>query len=176
MSTTTQKPTTTQQIEMTRWRIDPARSSVEFRTPGFWGLVTVEGRFGRYDGTLDLRRDPAIELTIDAASLDTNNKFRDKHLRAEEFLDVESHPQIRFVSESAALDGEQLKVRGRLCAAGGSMPLELDAKLRRLGDELEVDARKYVDQRELGITRSPLGMVRTPSKLIVHGRLVRDAD
>ncbi|MGZ4286069.1 MAG: hypothetical protein ACXVHB_18110 [Solirubrobacteraceae bacterium] len=44
-TTTTTKPTTTQHtgspdIEKTRWRIDPARSSVEFRTPTFWGLVT----------------------------------------------------------------------------------------------------------------------------------------
>ena len=173
-STTTPKPTGTQQVETSRWRIDPARSSVEFRSPGLWGLVTVKGRFERYDGTLDLRRDPAIELTIEAASIDTNNKLRDKHLRGEEFLDVENHPQIRFVTDSAALDGEQLRIHGRLYAAGGNMPLELDAKLRRIGEELEVDARKYVDHREVGMTHSPLGMVRTPSELIVHGRLVRD--
>ena len=41
-----------------RWRIDPARSSVEFRTPTLWGLATVKGRFERYDGTLDLQREP----------------------------------------------------------------------------------------------------------------------
>ena len=36
------------------WRIDPERSSVEFRTPTLWGLATVNGRFDRYHGTLDL--------------------------------------------------------------------------------------------------------------------------
>ena len=177
--TTSTKPTTTQHtgshdIEQTRWRIDPARSSVEFRTPTFWGLVTVKGRFERYDGTLDLRRDPAIELTIEAASLDTGNKTRDKHLRAVDFFDAEHHPVVRFASDDARLEGEHLKVRGQLHARGYSMPLELDAQVRRVGDELEVDSTTYVHQRELGMTHSPLGMIRTPSELVVRGRLVRD--
>ena len=68
-----------------------------------------------------------------------------------------------------------MKVRGRLHAAGKSIPLELDATLRRHGDELAVDVTTFADHRELGMTRSPLGIVRTPSKLIVHGRLVQVA-
>jgi polyisoprenoid-binding protein YceI len=176
MSTSTHQATDAQQgIDTARWRIDPTRSSVEFQAPGFWGLVTVKGRFERYDGTLDLRCEPAIEMTIEAASLDTKNKMRDKHLRGEEFFDAENHPEIRFVSDSASLNGERLKVHGRLYAAGKSMPLDLNANLRRVGDELEVEARTRADHRELGMTHSPLGMVRTPTELIVHGRLVREA-
>ena len=66
MSTTIPQPTGVHSIEKTRWRIDPTRSQVEFRTPTFWGLITVKGRFENYDGTLDLRHEPAVELTIDA--------------------------------------------------------------------------------------------------------------
>ena len=36
--------------EATRWRLDPARSSVEFRVPNMWGLQKVKGRFRRFDG------------------------------------------------------------------------------------------------------------------------------
>ena len=177
--TTNTKPITTQHaggpdIEKTRWRIDPARSSVEFRTPTFWGLVTVKGRFERYDGTLDLRREPAIDLTIEAASLDTKNKTRDKHLRSGDFFDAEHHPVVRFASDDVRLEGEHLKVRGQLHARGCSMPIELEAQVRRVGDELEVDATTYVNQRGLGMTHSTLGMIRTPSELVVRGRLVRD--
>ena len=161
-------------VTKTRWRIDPARSSIEFRTPTLWGLATVKGRFDRYDGTLDLDQDPAIELTIDAGSLDTKNKLRDKHLRSEDFFDVEHSPEVRFVSDSATIDGQRLKVRGHLYAAGSSMPLELEAGLGRVGDELEVVSSTHVDHRELGMTHSTLGMIRTPSELIVRGRLVRD--
>jgi polyisoprenoid-binding protein YceI len=169
-------PVETKSIERTRWRIDPKRSSVEFGTRTFWGLATVNGHFGRYDGTLDLERDPAIELTIDAGSLDTDNKIRDKHLRSADFFDVENHPHVRFVTNSATLEGERLTVRGQLCAGGKCMPLDVDATVRHVGDELEVDAATSADHRELGMTHSTLGMIRTPSELVVRGRLTRDTE
>ena len=177
MSTATPRPAAARkELERMRWRIDPTRSQVEFRTPSFWGLITVKGRFERYDGTLDLRRDPAIELTIEAVSLNTNNDMRDKHLRSSDFFDVANHPQVRFVSDSARLDGERLTVSGRLDAAGKSMPLDLDATLRQVDGELEVDASVSADQFELGMSHGLFGMIRTPSELIVRGRLVRAAD
>ena len=55
MSTTTPQPTGLQSTEKTHWRIDATRSQVEFRTPTFWGMMTVKGRFERYDGTLEIQ-------------------------------------------------------------------------------------------------------------------------
>jgi len=176
MSTTTPQTTDKPAIEKTRWRIDPARSQVEFRTPTFWGLMTVKGHYERYEGTFDLRREPAIELTIEADSLNTNNKMRDKHLRSGDFFDVANHPQVRYVSDSARLDGERLTVSGRLYAAGKSIPLEVDATLRPVDGELGVDATASADQFALGMSHGMLGMIRTPSELIVRGRLVRDSE
>lgn len=171
--TTTTEPADTADIAATRWRIDPARSSVEFRSPTLWGLTTVKGRLERYDGTLDLRQQPAIELMLEADSLDTKNKLRDKHLRSVDFFDVEHHPMVRFVSESATLEGERLKVSGQLHARGYTMPLEVEARLRRVGDELEVDASTYADHRQLGMSGGTLGMIRGSSELVVRGRLTR---
>jgi polyisoprenoid-binding protein YceI len=168
-------PATAQpEIRTTQWRLDPARSSLEFHVKHLWGMSTVEGRFSRYRGTLDLSADPAIELTIDAASLDTNNKRRDEHLRSADFFDVENHREIRFVSESALLDGERLEVRGQLHARGASVQLAVDATLKAVGDELELEATTTTDQRRLGMTWNAIGMVRAPSRLTLAGRLVRD--
>jgi polyisoprenoid-binding protein YceI len=161
-------------IEKTRWRIDPRRSSVEFHAKTFWGLSTVKGRFSGYQGTLDLSRQPAVELTIEADSLDTRHEKRDTHLRSPDFFAAEKHPYVRFVSESATLDGDKLTVRGRLHARGSSMPLELDATLRRIGDELEIEAATHADHHGLGMTWNKLAMLRTPSRLMVRGRLVQD--
>ena len=175
MSTTTPQTAKAHAIEKTRWRIDPTRSSVEFRTPTFWGLVTVKGRFERYDGTLDLRRQPAVDLTIEAASLDTKNKMRDKHLRSADFFDVENHPQVRFVSDSAT---------ARRRAADGPRPSSTRREEHARSTSTPacgVSAMswkwtpvRYADHRELGMSHSPLGMIRTPSELIVHGRLSAD--
>ena len=79
------------------------------------------------------------------------------------------------MSESATLEGERLKVRGLLHARGAGMPLDIDATLRRAGDELEVEAVTLADHRRLGMTWNFMGMLRPPIKLIVRGRLVRDA-
>lgn len=176
MSTSTPKPSGPPGIETTRWRIDPARSSVEFHSPTFWGLMTVKGHFERYEGTLDLQCTPAIELTIEAGSLNTSNKMRDKHLRSDDFFDVTDHPHVRFISDNASLVGERLKVSGQLYAAGQSIPLTLDAELHRVGDELVIDAKTDADQRKLGMTHGLLGMIRTPSELTVRGRLIQTAE
>jgi polyisoprenoid-binding protein YceI len=176
MSTDATDPNTIPDVDRARWRIDPTRSSVEFHARHLWGLATVKGKFERYDGTLDLRETPAIELTVDAASVDTNNRKRDTHLRSGDFFDVINYPEVRFVSDSASLSGRLLKVRGHLHAAGKSIPVDLDASVTPVGDELEVEAETHADHQLLGITWNPLGMLRTPSKLIVRGRLVRAAN
>ena len=174
MSTTQDNAADSPDIQHTRWRIDPQRSSVEFHVRQMWGLATVKGRFERYDGTLELAAQPSIELTIEADSIDTNNAKRDKHLRSADFFDAANHPQVRFVSQLATVDGERLDVRGELHAAGKNIPLELEGAIRPDGGELQVDVTTLADHRRLGMTWNRLGMLRTPSKLIVRGRLVRD--
>src|SRR3954452_6049196 len=109
------------------WRLEPTRSRVEFHVRHFWGLITVKGHFSAYEGTLDLSATPAVELTIQADSLDTKHAKRDEHLRSDDFFDAERHPQIHFVSHSVRLDGEVLHVRGQLHAAGRQIPLDLVA-------------------------------------------------
>jgi hypothetical protein len=52
----------------------------------------------------------------------------------------------------------------------------LDATVSPVGDELAVDAEVHANQHHLGMTWNRLGMLRTPSKLIVHARLVRDGN
>ena len=174
MTTVSSPPTAAADVAAGAWRLDPARSSVEFHVRHFYGLMTVKGRFAGFEGTLDLRAQPAVRLTIDAASLDTKLAKRDVHLRSRDFFDVERQPQVRFVSDSATLDGDTLRVRGALHAAGKQIPLELGAALRASDGELEVEAVAHADHRELGMTWSPLGILRAPSKLIVRGRLVRE--
>lgn len=159
-----------------RWAVDPRRSTVEFRVPTFWGLSTVVGHFDHFEGSFGRGDDdvPAIDLTIDADSLDTANETRDRHLRSERFFDVAEHPQIRFSSTLIDELGGILAMKGQLEAAGGRVPVALEATIREEGDELEIEATTTIDQRELGMTFSPLGMIRTPATLHVRSRLTPD--
>jgi polyisoprenoid-binding protein YceI len=137
------------------------------------GLRPCKGGFGRFRGTLDLAARPAIELAIAADSIDTGNRRRDEHLRSADFFDADAHPEVRFESDSAALEGEALHIRGLLHTAGESVPLDLIATVAPAGDEFEIEAHAEVDQRRLGMTYSPLGMLRPPARLVLRGRLVR---
>src|SRR3954463_9534836 len=110
-TTTTSIPSASPSITDGAWRLDPARSSVAFHVRHFYGLMTVKGEFADYEGTLDLGATPAVELTLQASSLDTKRAKRDEHLRSQDFFDVERHPQVRFVSDRAELDGDTLRVQ-----------------------------------------------------------------
>jgi polyisoprenoid-binding protein YceI len=156
-----------------RWALDPQKSSVEFAVKTFWGLATVRGRFERFDGSYDAGpAGQSVELTIDAGSLDTGNGTRDQHLRSADFFHIADHPQVRFTSTRVRNTGDgTLHVEGGLEAAGVVVPLEFDAVMRHVGEELEVEAATTVDPQQFGMSAGLLGMIRPPARLHVTARL-----
>jgi polyisoprenoid-binding protein YceI len=161
----------------TRWTLDPSASSVEFRVRQFWGLSTVHGRFDRFEGDLELRPDGTgrAELRIEAASLHTGNRRRDKHLRTPDYFDCERHPLVRFAGAVVPASGGALKVTGELEAAGRSIVLVLAATVEHAAGGLELAAGATIDARELGMTWSPAGQLRTPVALAVRACLRPEA-
>jgi polyisoprenoid-binding protein YceI len=157
----------------THWTVDAEKSSVEFAVKTFWGLGTVRGRFERFDGGYDPTPDrQSIELTIDAGSLDTELGKRDEHLRSADFFHIADHPRVRFRSTRVLDAGDgTLHIQGGLEAAGVVVPLEFDAAVRRVGEELEVEAVTTVDPRWFGMSSGPLGMIRPPAKLHVTAHM-----
>jgi polyisoprenoid-binding protein YceI len=169
-------PTEQTQTTVERWTVDPSRTIVEFDVEHLWGLHTVHGHFTRFDGSYV--RGPAgteIELTIDAASVDTGNAERDRHLRSWDFFDVVPNPQVRFTStDVTGLGNGHVHVRGELKAAGRSVSLEFDASVRVVGGELEIEAATTVDQTRFDMSDGPLGNIRPPTKVHVKARLVQE--
>lgn len=165
--------TTTATEPITHWNLDPDETSVEFTVKTFWGLHTVHGRFDRFTGTYDAGPDrTAIELTVEAASVDTGNKTRDKHLRADGFFAAAAHPHVHFASSSVnEADDGLLHVAGSLEAGGETASLEFPATFRLTGDALEIEATATVDRQELGMSGGPLGMIGRPVTLHVAARL-----
>jgi polyisoprenoid-binding protein YceI len=164
----------THQITGTRWRLDPSDASAAFRVPFVWGLASVKGHFERIEGWLEIddQAEWHMVLMIDADSLDTGNARRDKHLRSAAFFNVEHHPTVRFRSTGVTDRGDgRLDVEGELEAAGERVPMQLEVKLDRTGDGLELDTTATVDQRDLGMRYSPLRVIGTPTALTVHAGL-----
>jgi polyisoprenoid-binding protein YceI len=171
MSASNPQPTDVPDISDTQWRLDPRRSSVGFETKAFWGLQTVKGQFLEFEGTLHLQTDPAIDLSVRTDSLTTGNTRRDKHLLSADFLDAAESPLITFTSTQLTLGDDTLAMRGRLTAAQGTIPMELEATIRQEEGDLLLDGSTFVDHRELGMTWNRLGMIGPKTKLVLHARL-----
>jgi polyisoprenoid-binding protein YceI len=90
------------------WTLDPAHTRVGFVARH--AMVTkVRGAFNEFEGTAvidgsDLTRSSAT-VTIKSASIDTRNGQRDAHLRSNDFLAMEDHPEITFVSTGVTATG-----------------------------------------------------------------------
>jgi len=84
------------------YKIDPVHSEVSFKIRHL--LAKTSGRFTKFAGTIkvdaaDISKS-SVDVTIEVASLNTDNEGRDKHLKTAEFFDVEKFPTITFKSTS----------------------------------------------------------------------------
>jgi polyisoprenoid-binding protein YceI len=112
--------------------IDKAHSEINFVADS--RLLSAHGHFATWDAAVNL--DPrnwtasTVAVTIDAASINTRNEQRDKHLRSADFFDVEKHPTITFKSVSVARTGENtLDITGDLTVRGTTRRVTIPATL-----------------------------------------------
>ncbi len=107
-------------------------ASIQFKISHL-GFSWIYGRFNDFEGefTFD-KQNPAaskVSVTINTASIDSNHAERDKHLRGDEFLDVEKFPQAKFVSTSFDLDKDGNGVlKGDFTLHGVTKPISIDVK------------------------------------------------
>jgi polyisoprenoid-binding protein YceI len=159
--TTNATAVSTSQIPQTgTYEIDPSHSSVGFVARHLM-VSKVRGRFTSFSGTITVADAPeqsSVEVTIDAASIDTNDPKRDEHLRSADFLDVENHPTLTFRStEVEVVDDERLRVTGDLTVRGQTHPVVLDASYDGTvkdpwgGTRLGFEARADVDRETWGL-------------------------
>jgi polyisoprenoid-binding protein YceI len=112
------------------YKVDIAHSKVGFEVTHLV-VATVEGKFSEFEGTFKI--DPKLEksnidVTIKAASVNTDNKDRDEHLRSPDFFDAKKFEKLTFKSKKITGTPEALKVSGDLTIHGVTKPVVLDAK------------------------------------------------
>jgi polyisoprenoid-binding protein YceI len=114
------------------WTIDNAHSRIDFKVRHMM-ISTVRGEFENFEGTIDFNEEnpeqTTVDVTIDAASINTRAEDRDNHLRSQDFLYVEKHPEIHFRSKRVELiDDEHALLIGDLTIRGESREVELDVE------------------------------------------------
>jgi polyisoprenoid-binding protein YceI len=114
------------------YTVDPSHSSVGFKVRHL--ISKVSGSFAEFSGTVV--GDPAkpegaaVSFTIKAASIDTQNADRDKHLKSADFFDVEKFPEITFKSTKITPRGkDQYDVAGEFTLHGVTKAIVLPVTL-----------------------------------------------
>lgn len=127
------------------WELEQAHTQIGF-TARHIGLARVFGRFDNFAGAIrigDSVEDSAMHIVIDAASIDTNVKMRDNHLRSADFLDVENYPTMEFYSDRFVhRGGNNWAITGGFTLHGVTRTVTLDASYggMRVGMEGETRA------------------------------------
>lgn len=113
------------------WKLDPTHSELSFSVKHL-KISKVRGFFRTFDATIVTAENPAdstIEATVDVASVDTNQKDRDAHLRTSDFFLVDEHPTMTFRSTSLTqTGGDDFTVTGDLTLRGVTKSVTLEGE------------------------------------------------
>jgi len=111
------------------WKIDPDHSNAQFKVRHMM-VSYVRGNFPEVQGLIqiddqDLSKS-SVEVTIAAASIDTNQAKRDTHLKSPDFFDVEKYPTLTFKSKQVTVGPDNtLRILGDLTIHGVTKEVEL---------------------------------------------------
>jgi len=141
------------------WVLDPARSSVKFRTKAVW-VMPVKGTFSDVSGEGTVGEDGTVSgrLTVGVASISTGNAKRDQHLLTADFLDAGIHPTLEFVATAARPAGPgRVELDGTLSVHGQSRALTVPATVNADGPSVTVNAEVALDRSQWGVTWTKMG-------------------
>jgi len=144
------------------WQIDPPHAAAQFAARHV-GISTVRGAFTKVGGIV--RYDPAdpgrtsLDVSIDAASVDTRFEMRDNDIRGPNLLYVEKYRKITFRSKSVEPVGaSKLKITGDLMIHGVTKQVVLDVdgptgpvKDPRGNLHLGASGTTKIDRRDFGV-------------------------
>ncbi len=121
------------------WKVDRAHTTVGFSVSHIF--TSVQGRFDRFDGTIvfdpEKPESAVVRATVEAASINTNNTKRDKHLQSDDFFDVKNHPILSFESTCGVSEMKENrgKLAGNLTIHGVTKPVVFDVTFRGQGKD-----------------------------------------
>lgn len=122
-------------VSSTSWTYDNAHAKLGFSVTHML-ISDVEGSFKKATATLTTTKedftDAVVEMTADAASINTDNEKRDGHLQSEDFFDVAKFPALTFKSNyfKKAKAANTYIVKGNLTMHGITKPVTLTAVAR----------------------------------------------
>ncbi|HTK40354.1 MAG TPA: YceI family protein [Gemmatimonadales bacterium] len=142
-----------------KWVVDMVHSQVDFGVRHLVGRV--RGTFEKWYAVLTTNEDDwrqgAVKVSVQTASLNTGNAYRDADLRSERFFDVRRYPKMTFEGTEFSVADSTLSVSGILTIKGHSKPITLTGQYRGVAkdgeghERIAFEATGEVDRRDFGI-------------------------
>jgi polyisoprenoid-binding protein YceI len=140
--------------------IDKSHSEATFQVRHL--LTKVRGRFSDFEGTIDLDElhpeRSSVSVTIQAASIDTNEPARDAHLRSADFFAADEFAAVNFTSTQIVPAGDdRFDVTGDITIRGVTkrivVPVTVLGKAKDpWGNErLAFEAEFTINRKEFGL-------------------------
>ena len=152
------------------------------------GFAKTLGRFTDVSGSFvwdpETRTLSELRVIVATASVSTDHEARDRHVRDDDFLDVERHPEMIFETEGpVVIEGDTARVEGMLTLLGQTRPLALDVVLNKSGrypfghekETLGISARGSLLRSDYGMEYAVAnGLVGDEVSLIIELEALRD--
>lgn len=110
-----------------KWVLDPTHSELSFKVKHLM-ISNVKGSFTTFNASIDGEdfTNSPVNVSIDVASISTNNADRDTHLKSADFFDAENNSKITFKGISFSnIDDEEYALSGILTIKGISKEVSL---------------------------------------------------
>lgn len=153
------------------WTLDEAKSTIGLRSKVMAGLIPVKGAFGQVTGrgTVSPAGEVSGTVTVAAASIETGNAKRDKHLRSGDFFEADTFPYITFSVDRLQPSSQGVTVTGQLTVRGRTRPVTFPATVSVFGSgEVWLDAEVQVNRADFGLTWNQLGLTSMQNTITVH--------
>jgi|SRR5215467_4217632 len=143
------------------WNLDLAHSGIHFSVRHMV-IAKVRGRFAKFAANAlidekDLTRSN-VDVTIDAASIDTGIADRDAHLRSPDFLDAERFPTLSYKSKRVErVTDSHYRLVGNLTIRDVTREVSLDVDYGGFGkdpwgnERVGFTAKTSLDRKDFGL-------------------------
>ena len=139
-----------------------AGSKIHFVIKNF--AINTGGDFTGLKGAIQF--DPAqlaqasFDVTVDAATVDTDSKMRDEHLRESDYFDAEKFPTLRFRSTKVVLSSRagRYYMFGELTIKGVTKPVEFGFSATQHDNELVFDGSFKINRRDFNVGEKSISL------------------
>jgi polyisoprenoid-binding protein YceI len=143
-----------------KWVVDVLHSQIDFRVRHLLGRV--RGTFTNWYAVIETRgpdwRQGTVSVTVQTASLNTGNAYRDADLRSNRFFAADIFPRILFEGTGIVATDSTVELSGILTIKGRSHPVTFRGQYRGVArdpeghERIAFEASAVVDRRDYGIT------------------------